>query len=396
MSNQDQIWIGQHGEKHGPYSEAKVRQWLSEGKLAADVLAWHEGMADWVPLAHMFPDAAARNGATPPPMAPAQAPTPKPAAGTATWPDSLSARPDGSLDTDAAERTELPSPPSLHWAWVLLFAVLSLGIFGLVWPFIQANWVRKIDRQSHATMLFGLAMVCLVIGYPLYFAGIASMLHGGDASMVTFAGPLLLGYWVLYIVAYFSMAGSMRNKLARRAPPFDIGGVTLFFFTMYYLQGQLSWLARWKHTGDSSPAAPKGVFWVVFLLSPVAIAILAAITIIPAYQDYLARAQVSEGAMLATGAKQAMASYYQAHDALPSDNAAAGLARGTSISGRYVSSVEIAAGVVTVTFDSANTDSRMRHHTLVFEPEPGKDGIRWDCSKYSTVPSGYLPLSCRK
>ena len=397
MGNNDQIWIGQNGEKYGPYTGANVRQWLSEGKLAADALGWHQGMADWVPLASLFPGAATGNVAMPPPLATAQVPPPRADAGSATWPESFSARRDDSRDAAATDRAALPTPPSLHWGLVWLFAMLTLGIFSMVWPFIQANWVRKIDQQSRATLLLGLAMACLVIGYPLYFVSIASTLHGGGTGMIGFAGLLLLAYWVLYLVAYFSMAGSMRDKLGGRSLPLDIGGVTLFFFTMFYLQGQLTWLARWKRTGQTTPRASKGVFWAIFCLVPFVIAILAAISL-PAYQDYLIRTQVAEGAVLADGAKTAVAEYYANRNSLPADNAAAGLAQGSSIGGRYVSSVQVSDGTITVQFDTFNANRAIRNDVLVLEPSPDSSGqLRWRCGgTATTVPQGYLPRSCRE
>lgn len=41
--------------------------------------------------------------------------------------------------TEAADHAYLPPPPSLHWGWVFLLSILTLGIFAIVWPFIQAN-----------------------------------------------------------------------------------------------------------------------------------------------------------------------------------------------------------------------------------------------------------------
>ena len=61
------IWIGRDGQRHGPYKEEDVRQWLGNGQLAAGDLGWYEGLADWQPLSVLFPDAVV---ATPPPFAP--------------------------------------------------------------------------------------------------------------------------------------------------------------------------------------------------------------------------------------------------------------------------------------------------------------------------------------
>ncbi|WP_426701971.1 pilin [Rhodanobacter sp. Col0626] len=391
----DQIWIGQNGKKYGPYTEADVRRWIREGKLAADALAWRDGMVDWVPLASLFPTTAA-GGPLPPPLAAGVSPPPfvetRPAGMSGTFP----ARRDESQDTSRSDRAALPTPPSLHWGLVWLFTLLTLGIFAIIWPFIQAKWTRKIDPRSNATTLLGFAMASRLIGYVFYFAGFASLANGGE-GMLGFGGLLLLAGWVLALVAYFSMAGSMRDKLASRELPLEIGGVTLFFFTMFYLQAQLSWLARWKHTGQTTPRASKGVFWAIFCIVPFLIAILAAIAI-PAYQDYVIRTQVSEGLVLGDGAKTAIAEYYSNNRSLPSGNASAGLAQGTSIAGRYVSGVDVSDGRVIVAFDTASSNTLIRNDVLVLTPIPdGNGNLAWRCGgSETTVPEKYRPISCRR
>nr|WP_199044876.1 RDD family protein [Dyella sp. ASV24] len=51
-----EVWIGRDGERHGPYKEVDVRQWLRSGQVSPDDLGWYEGMADWAPLSTLFPD----------------------------------------------------------------------------------------------------------------------------------------------------------------------------------------------------------------------------------------------------------------------------------------------------------------------------------------------------
>ncbi len=51
-----EIWIGRDGERHGPYAEDDVRQWLRSGQVSPQDLAWYEGLADWQPLSVLFPD----------------------------------------------------------------------------------------------------------------------------------------------------------------------------------------------------------------------------------------------------------------------------------------------------------------------------------------------------
>lgn len=51
-----EVWIGRDGERHGPYKEVDVRQWLRSGQVSPDDLGWYEGMADWAPLSTLFPE----------------------------------------------------------------------------------------------------------------------------------------------------------------------------------------------------------------------------------------------------------------------------------------------------------------------------------------------------
>ncbi|GLQ92952.1 RDD family protein [Dyella acidisoli] len=62
-----EVWIGRNGERHGPYQQEQVREWLRSGELRPDDLGWQEGMADWQPLATLFADDLAK---VPPPFTP--------------------------------------------------------------------------------------------------------------------------------------------------------------------------------------------------------------------------------------------------------------------------------------------------------------------------------------
>jgi len=67
-----EVWIGRDGERHGPYKEEDVRQWLRSGQVSRDDLGWYEGLADWQPLSVLFADEV-RN--TPPPFTAPVTPT---------------------------------------------------------------------------------------------------------------------------------------------------------------------------------------------------------------------------------------------------------------------------------------------------------------------------------
>lgn len=68
-----EVWIGRDGERHGPYSENDVREWLRTGKVSPDDLGWYQGMTDWKPLSALFPEEPpALDRAYSPPKAPLQ------------------------------------------------------------------------------------------------------------------------------------------------------------------------------------------------------------------------------------------------------------------------------------------------------------------------------------
>jgi type IV pilus assembly protein PilA len=139
-------------------------------------------------------------------------------------------------------------------------------------------------------------------------------------------------------------------------------------------------------------------FTLIELMIVVAIiAILAAIAL-PAYQDYTIRSQVSEGAVLADGAKTAFAEFHDNTGRPPPSNASAGLAGATSIIGSYVTQVDVAQnpGKITVTYgNQANTN--IAADLLVFSPYSAGGSLAWSCGPNAgtNIPSKYLPTKCR-
>jgi type IV pilus assembly protein PilA len=142
----------------------------------------------------------------------------------------------------------------------------------------------------------------------------------------------------------------------------------------------------------------KGFTLIELMIVVAIIAILAAIAI-PAYQDYLIRAQVSEGAVLSDGAKTALAEFYSNKGVFPTANASAGLATPVSIAGKYVANVDISGGnggVIKATFNNTDANKAIRGAVLSFSAITHTGSISWICTgKATTVDPKYLPSSCR-
>jgi type IV pilus assembly protein PilA len=122
------------------------------------------------------------------------------------------------------------------------------------------------------------------------------------------------------------------------------------------------------------------------------IGIIAVISNVPA--DAFPRAQVAEGLNITGGAKATVTEYYLDHGQFPSDNVSAGLPPATDIQGKYVSSVQIDAGEIVVTFGN-DAHSDIHSNTLVLRPKRSDQLVIWVCFSLDIAPKN-LPRVCRQ
>ena len=159
----------------------------------------------------------------------------------------------------------------------------------------------------------------------------------------------------------------------------------------------------------------KGFTLIELMIVVAIIGILAAIAI-PAYQDYTIRAQVSEGMNLAAAAKAAVAETYLNRGKAPTTRVAAGMsASATDTNGKYVESVGVEDGVITITYGH-EANARIAGKTVQLIPwVTPDDSVAWQCggaddpSNASAMTAGagsggslagadyqkYLPAACR-
>ncbi|HFA1872454.1 TPA: pilin, partial [Neisseria gonorrhoeae] len=124
----------------------------------------------------------------------------------------------------------------------------------------------------------------------------------------------------------------------------------------------------------------KGFTLIELMIVIAIVGILAAVAL-PAYQDYTARAQVSEAILLAEGQKSAVTEYYLNNGEWPKDNGSAGVANPTEIKGKYVKQVEVKNGVVTATMNSSNVNKEIKGKKLSLWAMRQDGSVKWFCGQ---------------
>ncbi|HFC5012113.1 TPA: pilin [Neisseria gonorrhoeae] len=125
----------------------------------------------------------------------------------------------------------------------------------------------------------------------------------------------------------------------------------------------------------------KGFTLIELMIVIAIVGILAAVAL-PAYQDYTARAQVSEAILLAEGQKSAVTEYYLNNGKWPENNTSAGVASPPSdIKGKYVKEVEVKNGVVTATMKSDGVNKEIQGKKLSLWAKREAGSVKWFCGQ---------------
>jgi len=168
--------------------------------------------------------------------------------------------------------------------------------------------------------------------------------------------------------------------------------------------------AGYIEPGESNQMNKQTGFTLIELMLVVAIIGILATIAVPAYQNYTIRTQVTEGLNLAAEIKTAIGAFNSVRGGLPDTNEAAGVASAESITGNYVTKIEVGDGGITITYGGDRVNEKIKNGKLGLSPiKNTAGGLIWVCGKAASPLGGgptaaagitnidpkYLPADCR-
>ncbi len=203
-------FILRDGQEYGPYTLADLQRYVASGQILLTDMARSEGMTEPQPVSQIV--------------------------GTIPVPVAAPYQPAGPVMPD------YPDPPNLHWGLVLLFGILTCGMFSIVWDLILAAWMKKVAPQSRA-LYYYIAEAILVV--PVSFNSFSVSFHHTSNEYGSVLGLINL---VVVLVARFSFRSSIEEHYNTVEPiGLTLSGVMTFFFGCLYFQYHFNEIVRRKN-----------------------------------------------------------------------------------------------------------------------------------------------------
>jgi type IV pilus assembly protein PilA len=136
-------------------------------------------------------------------------------------------------------------------------------------------------------------------------------------------------------------------------------------------------------------------FTLIELMIVVAIIGILAAVAIPAYQDYIARSQVSEAVSLLGAAKTPIAEYISDKGSVPVLTDAVSTTTGKYMASMALTSANATAVTLTATMTTSGVNSAISGSSV--DMRTGDGARTWNCTASAATPiaAKYLPAACR-
>ncbi len=125
------------GQSYGPYTLADLQRYVADGSIALSDMARSEAMPNLLTVQQILGNIPAQ------PMPP---------------PQQTYGRVEGYMGPQQMTAAAGPMPPGMNWGLLLFLYVITCGVFGLIWIFVQASFVKKIKPDSSALMWYGIGV----------------------------------------------------------------------------------------------------------------------------------------------------------------------------------------------------------------------------------------------
>lgn len=251
----------------------------------------------------------------------------------------------------------------------------SAGKIGVSWHwpafFVSFYWLLYRKMWLNALIYFFLPY------FFMFLVGFAAAVGGGSSDTIIGIGYLV--YWAAIIVLPPLYANALYYKHCKS----KILEVRASSDNVQRQLGELS-----AKGGTSNVAVI--ILLMIFVFVAI-IGILAAIAL-PAYQDYLARARLTEAmGVVGAPAKVSVAEYYEEHRQFPNSLEQAGLPKSLPPSVKAIS-IDSENGTVTITMATAPVEGK----SLLLVPSvDANNQMTWQC-RSQDIPDRYLPRQCRQ
>jgi hypothetical protein len=203
-------FVTREGQQYGPYTLSDLQRYVGTGEVLLTDLATSDALTEPVPVSQIV--------------------------------GNIAATPTSFSSASASALAVYPDPPNLQWGLVLLFSVLSCGLFTMAWDLVQAAWMKRVEPTSKAIFYYGAGAAAIFCIFGVSF--VTAFNHTGPSPLVSL---FQLASSVLFLVGRFSLKSSLEDHFNGAEPiGLSLSGVMTFFFGGIYFQYHINDIVRRK------------------------------------------------------------------------------------------------------------------------------------------------------